>query len=177
MKSMTVGFQKLRIKDIVLLGIMIALSLVLKRLTIGNQLIQLNFLFVITAIISYWYGPWWSGVIAAVTDTIGTLVAGITFFPGFTLSAILGAVIYGVFFYNQDQIDLKRIMLAQVIIMLLVNTLLNTLWITILYKTPFMGLLPLRIVKQLVVTPIQIGILYFVLRSDYLSKIKKRLFN
>lgn len=174
MKSLSLGFRKLRVLDIVVLGVLMALALVVGRFTVGTSVIRLSFGFVITAIASYLYGPLWSSTIAALGDIIGTVISGNIYFPGFTISAILGATIYGLFFYNQ-QITWKRVIISQLIIAVFINAILNTLWLTILVKTPFWGLLPIRIFKEIIVTPIQMAILYFVLNSKQFEIIKNRL--
>ncbi len=136
MKSLSLGFRKLRTLDVVVLGVLMALTLILGRFTVGTEFLRLSFGFVITAIAGYLYGPLWTSVMAAVGDVIGTLISGSPYFPGFTVSAILGAAIYGFFFYNQA-ISWKRVIFSQLIIAIFVNAALNTFWLTVLYKTPF----------------------------------------
>ncbi|GHP12809.1 folate ECF transporter [Lentilactobacillus fungorum] len=176
MKSVSLGFRKLRTVDVVVLGVLMALALILGRLTVGTQFLRLSFGFIMIAITSYLYGPLWSATTAALGDIIGTLISGSPYFPGFTVSAILGAAIYGVFFYDK-QISWQRVIFSQLLIAVLVNTVLNTLWLTVMYQTPFFGLLPVRLLKEIIMTPIQIAILYFVLNSKTFQTIKDRLLN
>lgn len=175
MKSLSLGFRKLRVVDIVVLGIFMSLLLILGRFTVGVQAWRLSFGFVVTAIASMLYGPLWSSTIAALTDIIGTLMSGSVYFPGFTISAILGAAIYGYFFYGKP-ISWKRVIIAQLIIAVIVNTVFNTYWLTILYKTPFWTFLPARALKELVMTPIQMAFLYYTLNSQTMGNIYNRLF-
>lgn len=175
MKSLSLGFRKLRVVDIVVLGIFMSLLLILGRFTVGVQSWRLSFGFVVTAIASMLYGPLWSSSIAALTDIIGTLMSGSVYFPGFTISAILGAAIYGYFFYGKE-ITWKRVIIAQLIITVIVDAVLNTYWLTILCKTPFWAFLPVRALKELVMTPIQIAILYYMLNSQTMHNIQNRLF-
>ncbi|MGF7436479.1 folate family ECF transporter S component [Lentilactobacillus senioris] len=176
MKSITDSFtfKKLRTLDIVVLGLLLAAGLVLNQLKFGTQFIQFGFGFVVTALISTWYGPWWSVAIAAISDIVGTILTGGVYFPGFTVSAILGAFIYGVFFYRRN-ISWPTVITAQLIIAVVVNTLLNTLWLTLMYKTPFWALVSTRLVKEVIITPIQIIILYFVLNSRFIKTLYNRL--
>lgn len=179
MKSVSfgsLGFFKLRTIDIAVLGILMALELIINRFMVATQFIQISFGFVIVAIASYLYGPVWSSMIAAITDILGTLISGSVYFPGFTLSAILGAVIYGLFFFNH-KVTGQRIFLAQLIITLFVDVILNTLWLTMMYKTPFFGILPVRILKEVIVTPFQMLIIYLAFRTDakQFASIKNRL--
>ncbi|KRM93856.1 hypothetical protein FC56_GL000576 [Lentilactobacillus senioris DSM 24302 = JCM 17472] len=176
MKSITDSFtfKKLRTLDIVVLGLLLAAGLVLNQLTFGTQFIQLGFGFVVTALIGAWYGPWWSAAVAAIADIVGTILTGGVYFPGFTVSAILGAVIYGIFFYQQKA-TWANVIISQLIIAVVVNTLLNTLWLTLMYKTPFWALVSTRIVKEVIITPIQIVILYLVLNSHIIKILNNRL--
>ena len=176
MKSIaeTFTFKKLRTLDITVLGVFLAAELVLNRFTIGNQFIKLGFGFIVVALVSTWYGPWWSAMVAAIADIVGTTISGGVYFPGFTLSAILGAIIYGLFFYNQKTSWLT-VTIAQLIIAITVNTLLNTFGLTVMYKTPFWALVSTRIVKEIIVTPIQIIILYLILNSQLIKRLYTRI--
>lgn len=178
MKSITqsLHFRKLRTLDIVVLGVLLAVGLVLNQLTFGTQFIQFGFGFAVMALTSAWYGPWWSAAIAMIADIIGTLLTGGGYFPGFTLSAILSAIIYGLFLY-QHQATWTRVILSQLIISTIVSTILNTWWLNIMYKTPFMALLSTRIIKEIITTPIQIIVLYIVLNAPVIKKIYKQITN
>lgn len=165
---------KLDTLSMVTMGLLMALQLVISRFAIGNNFIKFSFTFLIVALLAKWFGPWWGMMTAAVVDVVGTLMTGGPFFIGFTLSAILGSLIYALFLYRQPASWL-RIAAAAVIIAVVVNALLNTLWVTIMYQTPFWSLLPLRLLKQLIVTPIQIVLLYWLLNSRVIQQIQERL--
>jgi len=66
------------------------------------------------------------------------------------------------------------LIIAQVIISVVVNALLNTLWVAIMYKTPFWGLFPVRLLKQVIMTPIQVVLLYALFKSQMVNLIQKR---
>ncbi len=174
MKSLSLGFHKLRTLDVAVLSLLLALSLIIDRFTVGTKSIQIGFGFVIMALASYLYGPVWSSAIAALSDIIGTLISGGVYNPGFTISAILGATIYGLFFY-QRKITWTRVIVSQLIIAVFVNTVLNTLWLSLMYKMPFIGYLPVRLSKEVIVTPLQILIIYFGLNSTQFERIKNKL--
>lgn len=175
MKSLSLSVHKLRVVDIVVLSIFLSLLLVLSRFTFGIWEWRVSFGFIIIAIASAWYGPVWSSLIAGMADIIGTLLSGAVYFPGFTVSAVLGAMVYGYFFYGKE-VTGKRIIISQLLIMVVVNTILNTYWLSLLFKTPFLAALPIRIIKELLNTPIQMGLLYLVLNSETLKRTQKRLF-
>ncbi|MFD1124533.1 folate family ECF transporter S component [Lentilactobacillus raoultii] len=174
MKSLSLGFHKLRTLDVAVLSLLLALGLIVDRFTVGTKSIQIGFGFIIIAAASYLYGPLWSSVIAALSDIIGTLTSGGVYNPGFTISAILGATIYGLFFYRQE-FTLTKVIFSQLIIAIFVNTILNTLWLSMMWHTPFMGYLPIRLLKEIVITPIQIAIIYLAFISPQFERIKDKL--
>ncbi len=165
---------KLDTLSVVTMGLLMALQLVISRFSIGNNFIKFSFTFLIVALLAKWFGPWWGMMTAAVVDVVGTLMTGGPFFIGFTLSAVLGSLIFALFLYRQKA-SWVRIALAAITIAVVVNTLLNTLWVTIMYQTPFWSLLPIRVLKQLIVTPIQIVLLYWLLNSRVIQQIQERL--
>jgi len=165
---------KLDTLSMVTMGVLMALQLVVSRFSVGNNFIKVSFTFLIVALIAKWFGPWWGMLTAAVVDVIGTLMTGGPFFIGFTVSAVLGSLIYAVFLYRQP-VSWWRVIGASVLIALLVNTLLNTLWVTIMYQTPFWSLLPVRALKELIVTPVQIVLVYLLLKSQVIQMIQARL--
>ena len=66
---------------------------------------------------------------------------------------------YGCFYYRQ-KLTIKRVLAAKFIVMLTVNVLLNTLWISMLYGKGIMVLLPARALKNLIMWPIDSIIFY-----------------
>ena len=83
------------------------------------------------------------------------------FFPGFTISGFFGGLIYGMVLYKKP-LSIKRIIIANTLVTVLVNLLLNTYWLTLLYGNAYMALLPARIVKQLIMLPIEVILFYAV---------------
>lgn len=175
MKTMArLQLPKLNTLSMVTLSFLMAVQLILGRFTVGNQFIRFGFAFLVMALIAKWFGPLWGIMTAAMIDLVGTLLSGGPFFIGFTLSAILSSFIYAALLY-QRPVTWRRVIIAQVLIMLVVDLVLNTLWIAIMYHTAIWALLPIRILKQLIVTPIQILLLYPLLKSQVIQGIQERL--
>ena len=63
-------------------------------------------------------------------------------------------------FYYRKKLTIKRVLAAKFIVMLTVNVLLNTLWISMLYGKGIMVLLPARALKNLIMWPIDSIIFY-----------------
>ena len=81
------------------------------------------------------------------------------------------------FFGYHRPIQLGRVVAAKITVALLVNLLLGTWWLTILYGKGFLAILPARFIKQVVSVPID-SVIFYVLaktleRSKAISMIKK----
>ena len=84
------------------------------------------------------------------------------FFFGFTFDAMLAGLIYGCFLYRKP-ISAKRIVLSEFTVKLIVNCFFNTLWLSMLYGKGFFVLLPMRLLKNAVMLPIDSAIIFFTL--------------
>ena len=100
------------------------------------------------------FGPVGAAVVATVADLVGAILfpSG-QFFIGFTVTALLGGLVWGVFLHKKQTNG--RILCAVLIEQLILSLLLNTLWISILYSSPFVPLMTSRIVQCLVLGPVQ----------------------
>ena len=123
---------------IVLMAMLAAIQIVLSRwLSINLWNLKIGFAFVPIAMAGMLLGPMGAGLTGMVADIIGaTLFPSGAFFPGFTLTAFITAFGYG--FFLQKKQSMTNI-LAAVLFSEIVGTIcLNTLWISILYGTPFL---------------------------------------
>lgn len=100
------------------------------------------------------FGPVVAGIQGALSDVLGFLLKPTgPYFPGFTLSAALLGVIYGLLLYKTKK-HAWQIIAARVLVCIFVNILLNTVFLTMLYGPSRLATLPLRIVKNLIQLPI-----------------------
>lgn len=106
---------------------------------------------------AYLGGPIIAMLVGAIGDILGFLAfpSG-QFFPGFTISAMLVGLIYGVFLYGVNRKQLRlRVIISTLIVTILVYTVINTIWLAILYQKAFFVYLASRIVKNLITFPFQ----------------------
>ena len=75
------------------------------------------------------------------------------FMPGFTFNAMLAAFIYGLFLYKKP-LSLKRMLAAKLVVAVLCNILLGTLWLSMINGKGYLALLPARAVKNLIQWPV-----------------------
>lgn len=111
-------------------------------------------------------GPLLTGTVGMIADILKYLIyPDGPFFFGFTLNEFLTGFIYGCFFYKVSNISLKRVICARVVIVLLLNMILTPLWLFMMYGDSFLVLVSARIVKNIVMLPIDIGLLYMVIKT------------
>ncbi len=158
--------NKLTSKDMILVGLLIALTVVLTRITgISFGIVNVTFGFIGLSLTGLLFGPW----IAAITGTLADLIGFFLFpppssyFPGYTLTATLSGLIYGFILYNK-KLTVPRIFSAVFLQAILCSLLLNTLWTSILFHKAFLVILPARILKNVVVIPINTFLLYMIFR-------------
>lgn len=92
------------------------------------------------------------------------------FFPGFTLTAALSGIIYGLLIYKRGT-ELPRVIVAEVIRTVIVGMLLNTFFLSILLGTPFQVLFIGRIWKELLMIPVNVTLLYILLNAMKKAKL------
>ena len=130
-----------------------------------TETIKIGLGYLITALLGMLYGPFTAALAAGAGDLIKYLLKpdGAYFF-GFTLTAMLGGVVYGVFFYR-EKCTIPRAIASKAPVSLLLNCLLNTVWVSWLYGMPFLGALGPRVIKNLMALPFEIVLLYIVLNG------------
>ncbi|ONI41410.1 hypothetical protein AN640_08115 [Candidatus Epulonipiscium fishelsonii] len=161
--------MNIKTKRLVTLSLLIALYVILSRIT-GISLspsIRVTFSFIAIALMGMLFGPVYAGIGAGIADIItATLFPIGAYFPGYTLSYIITGIIYGIAFYNKP-LSLKRIIIANLVVILIVQLGLNTLWLSILIGKAFVPLVTTKIFKSLIMLPIEATILVVVCKYIY----------
>ena len=154
------------VRKLSVMAMMLALAVVLgfyATVQVGDFL-KIGFAFIPNELTGMLFGPAAGGLLAALADIVKYLVKPVgAFFPGFTVSALLGGVIYGAVLYKRP-LSLKRVIVANALVTVFVNLLLNTYWLTVLYCNAFGALLPARMLKEAILLPIDILLYYTIAR-------------
>lgn len=169
-----------KIKKIILAALLLALLIILARfVSVKTQLLVISFSFIPIMMSAIWLGPKYSTLIAGLGDLIGAILFPFgTYFPGFTLSAALSGLIYGLFLhqkFGKEESNLKfiiKLIVSNVLVLGLVHIFLNALWLNIMYQKAFWIVVGSRIVTQLIMLPIQV-VTIFILKKvtdKYLKK-------
>lgn len=134
--------------QLVIMGILIATEIILTRfLSINTPFLRIGFGFLPVAVCAILFGPLWAGICYTIGDVIGiTLLTTRTPFPGFTLTAFLTGIVYGLLLHNKE-VTFTRVLLASTIIALFINLGLDSLWLSILFKKAFWPVMVGRIIK------------------------------
>lgn len=156
--------NKFDVKKLIQISLLIAIEVILTRFcSIQTPIVRIGFGFLPIAIIGMMYGPLSAGIAYAIGDLLGmALFPSGSFFPGFTLTAFLTGVTYGLFLYNKPK-TWPRIVGAVLTVCLVLNLGLDTYWLSILMGKGYLALLPTRIIKAALMIPVQtliIGIIW-----------------
>ncbi len=158
-------FKSLRV--VIFCGMMCAFAIILNYVTtirIGD-FIKIGFSGIPNQAVSYLFGPAIGGIFGGALDILKFMLhPDGTYFPGFTISAILGGLFFGMILYHRP-VSVWRILLAQFLVKLFVNIGCNTLWLNLLYKKAVLLILPERIISNLIMLPIDTLICYIVLKA------------
>ena len=165
---------KVELRDLVLLGIIVAMKIILSRFTVGTTIVHVSLGFIGSVMLGYLFGPVWGSIGGGISDLVSSALFGNQggFFLGFTLSAMIGPFIYGLVFY-QKPVKVWRIILATLLVTVVVNIGLNTLWVHLLYGMDFRVVLIERIPKEAITPWLEMIISYFVLNAISRVKIKR----
>ena len=138
------------------LALLTAVEIVLSRfLSINAWNIKIGFGFVPVVIAAILFGPLAAGIVGALADFLGALLFPIgAYFPGFTLTAFLTGCVFGFFLHPKQ--GWPRIIAAVGICQFVFSLFLNTLWISILYGSPYAPLLATRLVQCGILTAVQL---------------------
>ena len=170
----------LSVQVLVFLGLMGALSIVLSfvgTIRIGNYL-RIGFSDLPNRLNDFLLGPFLGALFGGVMDIVKYLLQPTgPFFPGYTLSAVCGSLIFGFITHGMHghKLSLVRIFAAELLIKVFVNIGMNTAWSCLLYGNALMAILPARILANLIQLPMDTAVIYFVLFSLEKSKVLSRM--
>ncbi len=144
---------------------MIALEIVLSRfLAISTSYFKISLAFLPVVLAGMLYGPWWGGAAAAAADLIGALLFPIgPYFPGFTLTAFLRGMTYGLFFYRRN-FRMSRVNAAVAIVCILLQFGADTYWLYLIMGSGVAAYIPTRALTNGVLLVVQAVVISVVFR-------------
>lgn len=131
-----------------------------------NQLIEIRFGSLPICMAGMMFGPAVGGVVGGLVDIGGYLVKPTgPFFPGFTLSSIVGGIIFGVILHKK-KITFLRVLVAQSVYTLIVGVIMNSYWLNLLYlKSGYVAVILTRLPKELIMIPIYSVLMFGLIKA------------
>ncbi|WP_242973478.1 folate family ECF transporter S component [Clostridium thermosuccinogenes] len=160
-------------RTIAMSGMLVALNVILTFFDISlSNVLRISFSFLPLAMGGMLYGPVVGGAMGVVGDILGYLARPDgPFFPGFTLNALLSGALYGLFLYKRP-VKLKSVIAVSLLVTVSINLLLNPVWLSMMYGNAFIVLLTGRIVKNVIMFPINTALLFAALKLVERVKIR-----
>jgi ECF transporter S component (folate family) len=148
--------NKLNVNQLVIMGVLIAMDVILARfLSINTPISRVGFAFIARAIAAIALGPVQAAVVGGCADFVGAIVFPTgAYFPGFTVTAALIGLIYGLFLHRK--VTPVRIVGAVVVSQIICSLGLNTLWLSMTTGSSFVALLSTRLLQAVVTGAVQI---------------------
>lgn len=154
-------------KKILVSAFLLASCVIVQRLlAIRLPFISIDFKFIPFMFSAMLLGTKYATVIGITSDIIGRLMFPMSaYHPGFTLSAGLTGYLYGKFLYKNGKIEANRkfllkLILCVVTVTIVINVCLTTIWVIQMTDKAANIILPIRFVKQAVMIPVQIIVMY-----------------
>ena len=153
----------MKLRKIILTSLLLASTIVINRfLSINTGILSIGFTFVPLMLSAIILGKKECMLIATLADLIGALLFPFgSFFIGYTISAFLTGLVYGLLLHRKDKFVVNksfiiRLIIATLIVTLLINGILNTIWIILTVKSASIAIIPTRVIKQLIMIPVMI---------------------
>ena len=154
------------LKAVTTCGMLGAIAIILGYITIQpTESIKIGFSTIPNDIAAFLYGPVMAPIFGALMDILKYLIKPTgPFFPGFTITAAVYGLIMGVGLYKKP-VSFKRLLIASGICVLICDICLNTIWLSMLYGNAVSVILPARVIKSLILWPIQCVMSFAVIKA------------
>ena len=163
-KAAAGSFKSVRMLAVCAMFIALRIAIGAVFIPVGENL-RVYFTYAVTALGASIYGPLMALAEGFISDILGYFIAPSGgFFPGYTLSAMLGSVTYALFFYRQ-RLSVLRIFLCRLTVNLVINVLIGSIWSAMLMGKAYYYYLGKSIVKNLLLLPAETVVMYVVFRT------------
>ncbi len=163
----TDSYKELKsVRTITTMAMLAAVAIILGMFSIEiGQFIRIGFSSIPNGITSYLFGPVVGGIFAGTLDVLKFIIkpTGAYFLP-LTLVTILAGILYGCMYYKKA-LTIWRVLATKFIVMLICNVVLNTLCLSVLYGKGFFVLVGPRIIKNLIMWPIDSAIFFTITKA------------
>lgn len=159
-----------QIRTVTVCAMLAAVSIVLGSLTVYlTDTVRIGFSGIPAMLASHLFGPVAGSFLYGAVDVLKYMMRPMgPFMPGLTLVVMLKGILYGCAFYKKP-LSLGRVLAAQLAVAVVCNLILNTLCLSLLYGDAFLVLLVPRIMRNLIMWPIDSLIFFHVAKALKLS--------
>lgn len=156
-------------------ALMMALNIILGYFSINfSAYLRIGFGFVTQPVVAMLFGPLAACMTGIVQDMVSMLLNPTgAYLPAYTLSVGISGMFYGLILY-QKPATFTRVLLAKMLVMLVGNILLNSIALAPTAGSGFIGILPARILKNILLLPIQAVVSYLILKLLQQRRIRER---
>lgn len=154
-----------RPKNLAVCAMLIALNVILGYFSITfSSYLRVGFGFITAPAAAYIFGPIAGGIVALLSDAASFVLkptGGFLF--TYTLNTAVAGMIYGMLLYGRE-LTFKRVFLCKLTVIAAVNIILNSIALAPTAGSGMVGILPARIIKNIILLPIQSVVVYEVLK-------------
>lgn len=172
------GVKPFAARSIDIIGVLMALEFAISPFSfyLIPQVLRVGFAFIPVTIRSFLFGPVASAGAGALMDVIKFYLnpnSGANFHLGFTFTAALAPFIYGLVLYKKP-LTWQRLLVANVLVGIIVNMVLNTYWIAQLQNIPFVTAFATRFPLQVALIAVHTVVMWGLTQASPVKKILER---
>lgn len=169
-------YMKITTRQLAVSALLVAADVLFARvIALNTPIMKIGLGFAAIALCAMAYGPWWAAGVAALGDLLGSLLFPTgAYFPGFTVSAAMTGVIFGLTLYRREA-RFASALAAAAANCVLVSFLLNSALISYISGNAYTAMLAARAVQLAVMLPMQCAVIYLLGRSNTVGNILRRL--
>lgn len=155
------------VRTMTVCAMLVACNVVLSRfLSINTSFFTINVSFIPTMLAGMLFGPFWGAAVGGFGDFIGAMLFPFgTFFPGFTLTAALAGMTYGLLLHpkKREWFSGKTLFLRALIAVLFIGTVLhiglNSYWLYMIMGKGVFAMMPARVLETCGMMPIKMMVI------------------
>lgn len=169
--------QMSRSKTLAIAALMIALNIVLGYYTLRiSSYLRIGFGFFTQPIIALIFGPLVACMTGMIQDVLSYLLNPVGgYIPMYTLCVGISGMIYGLVLYRK-KVTFARVFWVKTAVLVFSNIILNSIALAPTVANGFVGILPARIIKNLLLLPIQTVVVYLILAFLKRSKVVQKFY-
>ena len=166
-----------KVQKLALVGLFVALDIIFTRflhfyMPPGTYTVRISPQFLAHALAGWILGPWWALGSAVAGDLLGVIIntAGKAVYLGYTLSAALIGLIYGLFLHRRP-VRWWRSLLAVSTVTLTISLVLTSVWNSRLYESPVSVFVISALPWRAMTIPVYSAVLFAVQKALERSKV------